>query len=333
MKNTIKNTAWIDLLLLRLDALRLPAWIFYLALLLTIGLMDLFGFGPNSEYSLYDHFFAAFVTVWFLALIHILQRLANSTFTQFSPSFAVSKSKIENYRQSFLFAPAWIGWLTLALGLSTFGTQLSAGLQVGFLETANVPILVLIAGFLAFVGTSALTLYFMINSVRRLLLIISFHKQIKQVDIFNLESLRAFSRYTSTTSIAILLTILVNQPFIVDTEGIIFFAIFILVGVAVFITPLIGLRNLITIERDQQLTEIMSDITNISKKVRQAIRNNEEDRLGKLKNGTDVLLTQRDELAKIKTWPWKSGTIRGFSTAFLLPIFLWLVTRILERFF
>ena len=164
------------------------------------------------------------------------------------------------------------------------------------------------------------------------MLIVSFHKQIKQVDPFNLDPLRAFSRYTSATAIGMLLTTVVNSPFITDIEGLIFFAAFILLALAVFITPLIGLRNLINDERDQNLTEVMADIKNIAQKISKAIRANEEEKLGTLKSGMDSLLTYKSELLKIQTWPWKTGTIRSFSTAFLLPIFLWLITRILERF-
>ncbi len=34
---------------------------------------------------------------------------------------------------------------------------------------------------------------------------------------------------------------------------------------------------------------------------------------------------------KLPTWPWRQGTIGAFVTAILLPIGLWLVTRLLER--
>jgi uncharacterized membrane protein (DUF106 family) len=332
MKNNLKNTAWIDLLILKIDGQRIPAWLFYPLLIAVIGFTNMLNFGNNSEMIPSDDFFGAFILAWFLALLHLLQRLAKSTFDQFRPSFALSKGKIENFRNRFLFAPAWLGWLTLAFGVQTFATQLSFGIQDGLLETARFPILAVIMGFILFAGSTSFTMYYMFNSVRRLLLIVSFHKQIKQVDPFNLDPLRAFSRYTSATAIGMLLTTVVNSPFITDIEGLIFFAAFILLALAVFITPLIGLRNLINDERDQNLTEVMADIKNIAQKISKAIRANEEEKLGTLKSGMDSLLTYKSELLKIQTWPWKTGTIRSFSTAFLLPIFLWLITRILERF-
>jgi len=41
------------------------------------------------------------------------------------------------------------------------------------------------------------------------------------------------------------------------------------------------------------------------------------------------LLQQRDVLAKLPTWPWSPGTLRGFVTVILLPIILFLVQRYL----
>jgi len=334
MKPTLKNTAWIDLLILKIDRLKIPAWLFYPLFFALLGLTNMLAFGPNADMTLNDHFFGAFIVAWFLALLHFLQRIATSTFEQFSPSFELSKSKIEKNRDRFLFAPAWLGWLVLAFGLQTFAGQLSAGLETGILDldSARFPILVMFIGFILFAGSTAFTMYYLFNSVRRLLLIVSFHKQIKQVDIFNLDPLRAFSRYTSSTAIGMVLTVVVNQPFITDTEGLIFFVLFVLVSVAVFITPLVGLRNLISTERDRLLSELMADLKSIAQKISTAIRANQEEKLGRLKSGMDSLLLYKEELLKIKTWPWNTGTIRGFSSAFLLPIFLWLITRLLERF-
>ena len=44
------------------------------------------------------------------------------------------------------------------------------------------------------------------------------------------------------------------------------------------------------------------------------------------------LSTQRDILNKIPTWPWRAGTFRGMATTLLLPIIIWLITRLLTRF-
>ena len=36
-------------------------------------------------------------------------------------------------------------------------------------------------------------------------------------------------------------------------------------------------------------------------------------------------------LARVSTWPWSPGTLRGFGTAIVLPIALWLIYRVLDQ--
>jgi hypothetical protein len=43
------------------------------------------------------------------------------------------------------------------------------------------------------------------------------------------------------------------------------------------------------------------------------------------------LLSEREVVAKLSTWPWSSGTFRGIASAVALPILLWFVIRVLER--
>ena len=44
------------------------------------------------------------------------------------------------------------------------------------------------------------------------------------------------------------------------------------------------------------------------------------------------MIQQRDLLAKLPTWPWSTGTFRAFLTAILLPLFLFIVQRVLVQF-
>jgi hypothetical protein len=43
------------------------------------------------------------------------------------------------------------------------------------------------------------------------------------------------------------------------------------------------------------------------------------------------LALERQLLERMPTWPWQTDTFRGFLTALVLPIVLWLITRVLER--
>jgi hypothetical protein len=43
------------------------------------------------------------------------------------------------------------------------------------------------------------------------------------------------------------------------------------------------------------------------------------------------LVTERDILAKISTWPWEPAALTAFITTRVLPAILWLMTHLLER--
>ena len=43
----------------------------------------------------------------------------------------------------------------------------------------------------------------------------------------------------------------------------------------------------------------------------------------------DYLVLQRDVLARLPTWPWSTGTLRGFASVLVVPIVIWLIQRLL----
>jgi len=50
-----------------------------------------------------------------------------------------------------------------------------------------------------------------------------------------------------------------------------------------------------------------------------------------INKGLASLLLERDLIAKSPTWPWTPGTLRAFASSVILPIVLFLLTLILER--
>jgi hypothetical protein len=50
-----------------------------------------------------------------------------------------------------------------------------------------------------------------------------------------------------------------------------------------------------------------------------------------IKHTLDGLIAERGVLEKVSTWPWEPETVRVVVTALLLPVVLWIITRILER--
>ena len=58
--------------------------------------------------------------------------------------------------------------------------------------------------------------------------------------------------------------------------------------------------------------------------------NSQLDRMQKLGTTLSTLERQKTILESIPTWPWKPGIMRGFVSAMLLPIALWIIQQVLE---
>ncbi len=102
---------------------------------------------------------------------------------------------------------------------------------------------------------------------------------------------------------------------------------------AVFFVPLAGMRDRLKQEKDRALTEVDELYGAVRHRLYNDVRNSEYEDMGRTKDALSALLIQRDRLSKISTWPWKPGTARGFTSALLLPIFLLLISQLLDRLF
>lgn len=53
--------------------------------------------------------------------------------------------------------------------------------------------------------------------------------------------------------------------------------------------------------------------------------------MGSALQALGALTAQRDLIVRLPTWPWSTAALTRFLSAVLLPIGLWLITRVLER--
>ena len=65
----------------------------------------------------------------------------------------------------------------------------------------------------------------------------------------------------------------------------------------------------------------------------QNIDASEGDELREVNTVLSSLLMAEQRLEKTPTWPWRPGTIRWLGTAILLPLALWVIQTLMQRFF
>jgi len=205
------------------------------------------------------------------------------------------------------------------------------GFRLIYLGTTSLVTLLYIYTRSAF--TSAVGAAFVAHTIRQLRLINHIHRQATRITIFQSTPVYAFSALSARTGIGLvffsIIIIGLNTSSGLDLVSLSVVAIFMLASVAAFLLPLNGMHQYLVTEKARLMGEANHRIEVMIAKLHQRIDTDSLEKIGDLNSALGGLITERDFLEKLSTWPWNSATLRGFITAVLLPIVLYLVTRAL----
>src|SRR4030066_251709 len=56
-----------------------------------------------------------------------------------------------------------------------------------------------------------------------------------------------------------------------------------------------------------------------------------DDTRGALRNTLDALVIEQGVIQKLRTWPWQTEAISSVVAAFLVPMIVWVIQRLLQR--
>ena len=294
------------------------------------------GLAPVGQLTASQTFWGIW-TVGFLWLAHHLDGVAARAFQTFRPAISPNVLDLDREAYELTTIPARPAWVVTGLAvlftLSYYAADPVASQVVGY---APVPLVgrAIVESF----ATAVIMLIFY-QGFRQLRAVRRIHASADRVDPFQPAPLYAFSRLTSRTGLALAAVVLLGyagNPVPLDSPNFAtlwlpWLIAFPLGGVAIFIVPLLGMHDRLVAAKaglqaagERRLTallaELHADVNGLSL--------GRADGLGKLLAAT---LSEREVLAKLPTWPWSAGTLRGFVTAILLPLGLFLVQRILSQ--
>jgi hypothetical protein len=330
--------SWIDRLIQGIDRLPGPAWLFYvvgilaLALLITVVLwVD--GSVPFGSYGSFQGIFPPFV-FYFLALYHYLTRVGARSLHEFRPLLGADEAEFMQIDCELASLPRGLGWLAIVMALLTLPSYFLSGRAFGDRDPNTALPYILAAVSALFFGATIFCL--IIRSLRQLRMVHMLHARATNINLLKLEPAHAFSRLTATTGIGIILLVILGYVYDPST----FSGGYILVGyivmavpaIVVFLVPVMGMRDRLSNEKKRVLHETSDLLQLTSDNLVGKIRAQEYEDLQGMETAIRALIRKREMMAKISTWPWNPGTIRGFASTLLLPILLWLITRFLERF-
>lgn len=330
----------LDRLIARID--RLPAhgwWVYPLLILAAVlwihawlwswGIRPLGSFEPAAATYV---FYAPFA----LAAIHFLDRAGNQAMAAFRPALALSDAEIEARRYELVTLPAGrTTWLMLAIGaaigVGVVSTQTGDALAAFGRTRPEALFVALPFGILGYMGFVALTWH----TIRQLRFVARLHAE-AQLDLFDPGPLYAFSGLTMRTglvwaavgyySLTVSGGLVTDNPIALPLS----LANFVFAA-ACFVLPLYGLHGRLVVEKTRLLRDASLRVGAMKDELYGRVDGRQ---LGGIKEVSDAyagVVAARDQVLKLPTWPWPPRAIGQFATALVLPIVIYVVSRLVGQ--
>jgi uncharacterized membrane protein (UPF0136 family) len=187
------------------------------------------------------------------------------------------------------------------------------------------------AGLLTFF-TGSIIYY---HTIRQLRLVSQTVAKVSTFNLFRLDPVYAFSRLTARTGVVWILLVSITPmlfPSRLNPIPMIVLSLFqIALALAAFVLPLWSVHKRLVTEKRSLLADISSRVEAASRRLHRHLDEDDLTRIGDVKDAFAALAAERDVVDKIPTWPWRAGTLGGILSALALPIVLFLIQRILQR--
>ena len=338
--------SWVDRFTDWINSLPLPNWILIgLGYLLAAILFHISawsdGVMPVGEFGFYWAFNAVWAVVG-VSFLLVLDQAANKAIDKFAVLVPEKKAELEALRYQMTTIPAGV-----ALGLTVFmavtlGAALYFDASFAYVGISS-PISYLIF-YVIVVFSYSFAPLMIYQGFRQLGLIIKAYRLVKEINLFHLQPLYAFSGLTMVSSLFWVL--ILNLNFVSNfgnysgeaaSLGDILFSFvlvipYVLLAFATFIVPLWGIHNRIQHKKEGAIEENGLQIEKAHRTLYQLLNKGNYKKTAEMEKSLASLYKMREQIEKVPTWPWNAGTLRGFLSAVFLPLGIWLAQKIISRF-
>lgn len=332
-----RPASWVDRLVglpVRLPGVALIWWValFVLMTVVPASLLWVTGAQPVGEIDS-RLWVAALLAAYGLALKNVLDGTARRAFREFMPALGAEHDR-EDLESALVSVPDRVAIPALMaaevlITIAYFSDPNEAAhiLSRPFVEQA----IILLTNWLSIAITGVL----LVSILRQLSAVSKLHR-LAVVDLFDPGPAHAFARLTSATAIGIVLfTVLVLADPAAASDTILFAAqagALLVIAVAAFGLPLRGMQGRLAAEKATLLRAVNGRIKVTAGRVHAAVDADERPAAAGLHDTLTSLIAERELITRLSTWPWSTSTIRGFASALVVPIVVWAITRVLERY-
>jgi len=329
--------SWIDQLIEWIDRTPGPSWLFYAVALLAFALANnavfwLDGSLATGSFDVVRVIDSVFI-VFFVALYLDLNLVASRSFHIFRPLLKLPEADLRNLEFRLTALPRWLGWLALLVGIGLGIASVRSEPSAYRLDTART-LLPVIYQYAAQIFVIACMAALILQTIRQLRLVNDLHRRASDIDLFHLAPVHAFASLTARAGTGLILFMLFNG--VLEASGIPAAPLYVVVAMGVlaifvFVMPLLGMRKRLKDEKARLLTKTNEAIKVTIGRIHNEVSSNKYEKISGMTTAINALIAERQLIQGISTWPWEASTSRGFASTLLLPIIVWLVTRLLGR--
>jgi hypothetical protein len=333
---------WLDYLIDWAEGLPVPAWLFYLAVWVVITATVNAVKWSDGSYPVGTldpkYLVLPAICVYVVPLVQYIDKAAASAIDSFRPALALNDEAFKLLRYRLTTMP-WLSTFLISAVASVAGpflirvvTGLDPGITFRFSNTTYGALVDLgLAGLTGWCTTAVLY-----HTFRQLALISNILTHHTQIDLYETQSLYAFSNVTARTAIGLLIPIyawvLVGLGGWKSWVGPTATVVYTMVGIILFVWPLLGVHKLLEKEKHRLQTEAARHMKNASADLHHRLDVHDLGGITDLKDAMEGLVIEKSDLDRISTWPWQADTARWLLTALLLPAILWLIQNLISKF-
>jgi hypothetical protein len=270
-----------------------------------------------------------------LALIALFRVVAARSLAAFWPATGWPIERLPDWHYRFVTVPGGFGLASVVIGTLISIVSL-VGAPAGALGVAGDDLGVAALAFLpmsAF-GYSMLPIS-LVYTVHGLRLVTRIHREAAAINPFDRSAVNAFSVLTALVGLGYVsagyYSLTVNGAFQAgNVASILSLTASVLAGIVFFVVPLWGIHGRLQQEKLRLLlaAEARADATSA-----ELYRRIDAGEFEAGKNLADTLAgvaATRHRIVQLPTWPWPPELLRGFVSALLLPVAIYLLTRLLS---
>ena len=290
---------------------------------------------PVGEVDLRRLFIAVVAPYLLWVRLH-LDRVAGAALDDFRPALAVDEGEFQRLRYELTTLP-----------LRTSRTVTAIAVVVFLANWGRAPMWLLddyatsMASALLFMGpiglfTFAVAALSIAQAVHQLQTVQYLHDRAGTIRLFRTKPLYAFSHVAARTGMSLLLLVYyvasVRPDVLLASPPLrTLVLIMVLTAVACFVLPLRGMHRRIAAEKDHALAQTALRFEALTGRLHERIEAGDLGDADRLAMQLSSVVTERDALNRVSTWPWELPTITAFVTTMVLPAIVWVLQRVLTR--